>query len=82
MNTYTYSFTRHCPNNELVISYSLTIEAHHTIMVEKIVRTVKRLPYRAYHEEIADTLAVLLPGVQTLRAHHHGVDVMTVRGGA
>jgi hypothetical protein len=82
MNTYTYNFTIVCPNNEMVIRYALTIKAHQTIMVEKIIRAVKKLPYRGYHEDVADQLARLLPGVHTLRAHHHGVGIETVRGEA
>lgn len=80
MNTYTIKFMVKCPNNDAVIIYALAIESMATIMVEKISAAVDALPSSAFHEAIADLLTVELPGRQTLRAHHHGVDIETVRG--
>lgn len=82
MNTYTVHFTRHCPRNNLAILYTLVIENEHQVMVEKIMRSVRRLPHYGYHEDIADTLVASLPGLHTLSAHHHGVDIVTRRGRA
>lgn len=82
MNFYTYGFMMRCPVNEKVIRYSLTIETPDRVLVEEIVRVVDAMPVSGFHEDIADSLASALPGRQTLRAHHHGVDIETVRGGA
>jgi hypothetical protein len=80
MNTYTIKFMVKCPNNEAVIIYALSIESKITIMVEAIIEVVDSLPRAGYHEDIADKLTMALPGRQTLKAHHHGVDIETVRG--
>lgn len=82
MNTYTYTFLVKCPVNKQVIRYELAIETPDRILVEKIMAIVDGLPEAGFHEDIADTLAAELPGRHTLRAHHHGVDIKTVRGGA
>jgi hypothetical protein len=68
----------HCPNNGLAIIYSLQIETESVIQVEHIV-TACALHKRAYHETIADELHRRFNGRQTLKAHHHGVDIETVR---
>lgn len=81
MNTYTIKFMVKCPNNDAVIIYALSIESKVTIMVEGIVEAVDALPRAGFHEDIADLLTMALPGRQTLKAHHHGVDIQTVRGG-
>lgn len=81
-NIYRHKFKRACPNNGLSIAYLLTIETPHVLMVEAIVEEVENLPENGYHEEFADTLARALSGKHTLTAHHHGVDIETVRGGA
>jgi hypothetical protein len=69
----------HCPNNNEAIVYSLTIESDKVIYVEHI-KTAASLHKRAFHEAIADDLHVRLGGRQTMKAHHHGVDIETVRG--
>ena len=50
-------------------------------MVEHIV-TATRMIRTGYHETIADALHKQFGGSQVLMAHHHGVDIKTVRGGA
>lgn len=82
MNKYSHIFTRKCPNNGLVIEYMLIIETPTVLMVESIVEEVENLPDTGFHEAFADTLTRVLPGFQTLMAHHHGVDIETTRGGA
>lgn len=82
MNIYRHKFKRVCPNNGLSIIYHLTIETPHVLMVESIIEEVENLPENGFHEAFADTLTRTLPGKQTLRAYHHGVDIETVRGGA
>jgi hypothetical protein len=82
MNKYTIHFVRKCPENGLAIAYRLTIETPHVLMVEAITEEIDNLPEQAYHEAIAQTLTRCLPGRQTLTAHHHGVDIETVRGAA
>lgn len=82
MNKYTIKFVRECPNNGLKIDYALTIETPQVLMVEAIVEEVGNLEEQGFHEAFADTLTRVLPGRQVLVAHHHGVDIETVRGGA
>lgn len=79
LNTYRHQFIAECPNNGKAIVYSLTIEADKTVMVEHIT-TACSLIRRGYHEDIADQLHRALGGIQTLTAHHHGVDIETRRG--
>jgi hypothetical protein len=50
------------------------------IPVEHIV-TATGMIKKGFHEEIADQLHTQLGGRQILKAHHHGVDIETVRGG-
>jgi len=80
MNIYRHRFTRTCPNNGAAIAYELEIKSDEIIMVERIVRVVRTIAPSAYHESIADALAMRLPGLHTIRAHHHGVDIETIRG--
>lgn len=85
MNTYRVEFFAKCPSNGVRIKYDLTIEAPagRVLMAEHILMHVESLTGRpAFHEQLADHLARLLPGRQTLRAHHHGVDIETVREAA
>ena len=82
MNSYTHTFCGRCPVNQQVICYILTIETPDRILVEDILRIVKELPLAFFHEDAADILAGKMQGKQTLRAHHHNVDIVTVRGGA
>ena len=80
-NTYRVMFSRVCPNNRQVIAYRLRITTPNTIMAEDIRATITALPAEGYHEGFADLLAAALPGRQVLKAHHHGVDIETERGG-
>lgn len=79
LNVYEHSFECLCPNNGARISYRLRIETDRVIMVEKIVLACE-LWNEAYHESLADNLYYQFGGRQTLWAHHHGVDIKTVRG--
>lgn len=83
MNRYTRQFVSACPNNGEPIIYTLSIEmpADRMIKVEHIV-TATALHKRGFHEEIADDLHARFGGRQVLKAHHHGVDIETVRGDA
>lgn len=79
MNIYTRQFVAECPNNGQSIVYSLRIETSgRMIQVEHIV-TATSLIKRGYHEQIADELHRRFGGRQALRAHHHGVDIETLR---
>jgi len=78
-NIYRLQFVSHCPNNGLHIIYSLEIETAEVIHVEHIV-TATSLLANSFHEDIADELHDRFGGKQTLRAHHHGVDIETRRG--
>lgn len=78
MNIYRHQFVSHCPNNDEAIVYTLAIETNDVIYVEHIT-TAAALHKRAFHEAIADDLFSRFGGRQTLRAHHHGVDIETVR---
>ena len=79
MNTYKHKFNSRCPNNNLVIRYKLKIEASFMVQVEHIV-TACGLHASAYHEDIAKAVHLRFGGRVTLRAHHHGVDILTVLG--
>ena len=79
MNTYSRQFVAECPNNGQPIIYNLRIEiADRMIPVEHIV-TATALIKRGFHEQIADELHQRFGGRQALRAHHHGVDIETIR---
>lgn len=80
MNKYIHTFISACPNNGRQIIYTLEITVPDTrmIQVEHIV-TACALHKRAYHEQIAADLFGRFGGQQTLRAHHHGVDIETTR---
>ncbi|MDN4061160.1 hypothetical protein QPK31_23350 [Massilia sp. YIM B02769] len=79
MNIYTRQFVAACPNNSQPIIYTLRIEvADRMIQVEHIV-TATALIKQGYHEQIADELHRRFGGRQVLRAHHHGVDIETIR---
>lgn len=79
MNIYRYTFKAKCPNNDQRIAYELTLESPTMVMVEKITGCCDEL-VSGFHEDLADLLLLKLGGKQTIRAHHHGVDVETVRG--
>lgn len=80
MNIYRHQFVSTCPVNGASIIYVLEIRATATIRVEHIV-TACALHPRAFHEAIADDLFERFGQVQILKAHHHGVDIETIRGG-
>lgn len=78
-NVYTRQFVAICPNNGRAVTYTLTIHTDGVVIpVETIVAATDRLQ-KAFHEEIADELSSQFGGRQTLTAHHHGVDIETVR---
>jgi hypothetical protein len=82
MNIYTRQFVAMCPNNNESIIYNLRIETlDRMIHVEHIV-TATALIKQGYHEQIADELHRRFGGRQVLRAHHHGVDIETIRESA
>ncbi|MEK6294416.1 MAG: hypothetical protein V4793_24120 [Paraburkholderia tropica] len=78
-NIYRHQFVSRCPNNQQPIIYALEIETDQKVMVEHIV-TAARINECAFHEAIADDLHARFGGRQTLKAHHHGVDIETRRG--
>jgi hypothetical protein len=78
LNRYHLTFTATCPNNGVEIKYNLTIDTKLTIMVEEIMEEVQSIK-TGFHEDIADRLAHRFFGRQTLKGHHHGVDITTVR---
>ena len=81
MNAYSTEFFAQCPNNGVRIKYSLRIETASVVSVEEILAAVDLIDQK-FHEEIADDLFGRFGGRQTLRAHHHGVDIETVRSAA
>lgn len=81
MNAYSTEFFAQCPNNGARIKYSLRIETASVVSVEEILAAVDLIDQK-FHEEIADDLFGRFGGRQTLRAHHHGVDIETVRSAA
>lgn len=79
INIYRHTFIVQCPANRMPIIYQLEVQSEKMIYVEKIV-VACQMWQQEFHENIADSLAKLFPGTkQILRAHHHGVDVETVR---
>lgn len=79
-NLYRHAFEARCPANDLPVRYDLEIEAREMIRVEAIVEACAKHKSE-YHEAIADDLIAKFGGRQVLRAHHHGVDIETRRGG-
>jgi hypothetical protein len=81
MNIYTRQFVAICPNNSEPILYTLRIETDdQMIHVEHIVAATQ-IVSKGFHENIANTLHRQFGGRHVLKAHHHGVDIETVRGG-
>lgn len=80
-NTYHTKFRATCPNNGVAINYDLVVESRQTIMVEEIVSEVEAIG-SGYHEVIADRLYRRFGGRQILVAHHHGVDITSIRSGS
>lgn len=79
-NRYCHAFEATCPNNGAVIAYALEIQSQTSIMVEDIVAACS--VSETFHEPLADALYAQFGGRQILAAHHHGVDIRTVRGRA
>lgn len=82
MNIYRIEFFAFCPVTPARIKYELTIENPSTdnkLMAEDLVDAVTLID-KGMHEEIADQLFREFGGRQTLKAHHHGVDIETRRG--
>jgi hypothetical protein len=79
LNIYTIQFFSNCPNNGIRIHYDLRIESETPIRVENIFAEIDRVD-DLFHEEMAEQLAMALPGRHTLSAHHHGVHITTLRG--
>ena len=67
MNIYTAKFKAICPNNGLIISYTLRIETREKIMVETIISAC-HLKTSGFHEDIADR-ATNAYGVPPRRPH-------------
>lgn len=79
MNKYSIKFELSCPNNDQRIAYQASIETDRTIMAENLYGYFASLA-SAFHEDLADQAYERFGGRQTIRAHHHGVDIETVRG--
>lgn len=79
MNTYKFRFFSRCPTDGDTVSYTLTIEALHTIKAEDIRSACAEWP-DGFHEVIADALRDKLGGRQVITAVHRGVQITTVRG--
>lgn len=79
MNIYRKQFYSPCPNNGQIIDYRLEIQTDVMIQVEHINTAVAVMQSGSYHEDIADALFAMFGGQQSLKAHHHGVDVETLR---
>lgn len=81
LNTYTVEFFAKCPTNNVRIHYTLEIQTTELLMVEDILEFVEdNTANHVYHEALADVFAGVFPGVQIMRANHHGVTIETVRG--
>jgi len=78
VNIYNYAFRVTCPNDGKTIEYFLTIQHDDIIMCENIVSACL-FPDAAFHEAVADQIAIELPGYQSIRATHSGVRVETQR---
>jgi hypothetical protein len=81
VNIYRHQFISTCPENGKPIIYQLEIQADKMIRVEHIV-TACQLYQQDFHERIADDLFARFGATQTLKAHHHGVDIETIRSAA
>jgi hypothetical protein len=81
VNIYRHTFVATCPANGQAIIFNLEIRKPEMIRVEHITMACA-LHKTGYHEDIADELYARFGGLQVIRAHHHGVDIETVRGEA
>jgi hypothetical protein len=81
LNTYNVEFFAKCPGNGVRVKYTLEIQTEELVMVEDILEFVdENTAQPVYHEQIADAFAGMFPGIQVMRADHHGVHIETVRG--
>lgn len=81
MNRYRTAFVAICPANGIAVTYRLRLETPDMVRVEAIQAAIAAVGGRGFHEDIADALHKALGGRQILKAHHHGVDIRTSRGG-
>lgn len=80
LNKYKLTFVCSCPSNNKTINYALEIYSDEMIFVESLLEFVSQIE-SGFHEQIADSLLKRFGGLQVLKAHHHGVDIETIRGG-
>lgn len=80
LNKYTLKFSCLCPSNNKQINYTLELQSNEMIFVESLIEFVSQIE-SGFHEQIADSLEKRFAGLQVLKAHHHGVDIETIRGG-
>lgn len=78
MNKYQTKFVIECITNQKPIMYRLTIVTHETIIVEELLKFIKKLKTN-YHEKIADELFKKFGGKQVVKGFHHGVWITTER---
>lgn len=83
MNAYSIEFISHCPTNGVRVKYALRIDTDAMLSVEMLLAEVEAIEAGepAFHEDIADRLAARFRGRHLLKAHHHGVDIETMRDG-
>lgn len=79
MNIYQHRFVAQCPVNGQAIIYDLEIRTTTKVLVEHLL-TACALFRVGYHEDIADSLFARFGGLQAMRAHHHGVTIISLRG--
>jgi len=79
MNTYKTKFFSVCPVNKARIEYHLTIVTGEVIGEEELLEVLGTIYAEGFHEPMADDLHKRFGGIQTLTAHHHGVEITTVR---
>lgn len=81
MNRYSAKFVAACPANGIPVTYRLRLETPAMVRVEAIQEAITAIGGQGFHEDLADALHKALGGRQRLKAHHHGVDIVTTRGG-
>jgi hypothetical protein len=81
LNIYNTQFSTTCPVNGVLICYDLTIKTKQMIKVEDILAKLGVIASApGFHEPVADDLHATFGGSQILVAHHHGVNITTLRG--
>jgi hypothetical protein len=80
MNIYQTEFFAKCPINKIRIHYRLRIETEKIIPVEELMSRIETVYAEGFHELMADDMHERFGGRQVLKAHHHGVDIETIRG--